>query len=71
MDTRDQAESDADQEFEHGELLAYLVETFSAGLDPRQLRQRGDAAQRELALHALPLLETLRPGEIKVQVTNP
>jgi len=53
------------------DLLGYLLEVLAAGLDPRELRKRGDVAQRELALHALPLFKSLQPGEIKVRVSNP
>lgn len=71
MDTRGESEIDGPEEFDQRELLAYFLETLSAGLDPRELRKRGEKAQRALVIHALPLFESLQPGEIKVRVSNP
>ncbi len=69
MDTRSGSDSYDVEEVTPQDLLGYLLGVLSAGLYPG-LRKRGDAAQRELALHAVPLLEARQPGEIKVRVSN-
>jgi glutamate dehydrogenase len=52
-------------------LALRLGQEVGRMLDPRDLRRRGGGGIAELVLHALGLLRTLRPDEIRVRVESP
>ena len=47
MSTRDGPDSESEEEIGQEDLLGYLLEALAAGLDPRELRKRGEAARRQ------------------------
>ena len=58
-------------EAKRDELARLLTRKLSDGMDPREQRHRAGGSIEEIVADALPILETLRPGEIRVQIDEP